>query len=430
MNNHLARIYILLTMAMSWVGFTEVSYAQEAEVAGQSFDVATATKDYLATVSGEQREKSDAYFEGGYWLILWGFLYGLVVALVLLRKGLSAKIRDWCEARSKRVFFQTFIYGGVYVLATSVLTFPWVVYTGFVREHQYELATQDFSAWFGEQLTGLLISVVMMSLFIAVIYAIIRRFGEKWWLLGTGVTAIFMMVAVMIAPVFIAPLFNEYKPLQNSIVADAVLKIAREAGADFDTVYVVDASAQSTRISANVSGLGATKRISLNDNLLNQGSLAEVKAVMGHELGHYMLNHVLTLVGGFTLILGLGYFLVTKSYFWANRRWGADWGLKGLDDVAGLPLALALFSAYTFIMTPAFNSIIRINESQADAYGLEVAREPDGFASISMKLAQYRKLDPGYLEEVIFFDHPSGRARVEMSMEWKAKHMAASNKID
>ncbi|MEX0297475.1 MAG: M48 family metallopeptidase [Kordiimonas sp.] len=430
MNNHLARIYLLLTIVVSLVGFSGVSFAQEAEVAGQPFDVAAATEEYLATVSGEQREKSDAYFEGGYWLILWGFLYGVIVAFVLLRKGLSAKIRDWCKGRSNRAFIQTFIYGGFYVLATSLLTFPWVVYTGFIREHQYELATQGFGAWFGEQLISLLISIVMVSLFIAVIYALIRKFGEKWWLLGAGVTAIFMMVAVMIAPVFIAPLFNEYKPLENSVVADAVLKMAQDVGADFDTVYVVDASAQSTRISANVSGLGATKRVSLNDNLLNQGSLAEVKAVMGHELGHYMLNHGLVLVASFTFLLGLGYLFVTKMYIWAIRRWGAGWKLEGLDDIAGLPLAVAIFSVYTFLMTPAFNSIIRINESQADAYGLEVAMEPDGFASISMKLAQYRKLDPGYIEEIIFFDHPSGRTRVEMSMEWKAKHMAARDQAD
>ncbi len=407
-------------MALMVLCFSGGVFAQEGSSPTQAFDVVEATEAYLATVSGDEREKSDAYFEGGYWLILWGFLYGIGVAYLLLRKGFSAKVRGWCQARSRRPFLQNLMYGAVYVFLSSLLTFPWVIYTGFIREHQYELATQTFGAWSGEQATGLVISIVMMSLFIAVIYVIIRKFGEKWWLLGTGVTAVFLAIAVMIAPVFIAPLFNEYKPLENSEVATAVLNMARESGADFDTVYVVDASAQSTRISANVSGLGATKRISLNDNLLNQGSLAEVKAVMGHELGHYILNHVVTLVAGFTLLLGLGYLFVTKSYFWALRKWGADWGIEGLDDIAGLPLAVALFSVYLFIMTPAFNSIIRINEIQADAFGLDAAREPDGFASIAMKLAQYRKLDPGYLEEIIFFDHPSGRARVEMSMQWKA----------
>lgn len=388
----------------------------------QDFDATAATEAYLATLSGAEREQSDAYFVGGYWLQLWGFLYGLVVAWLILRKGLSARIRDWTIARSKRPFIQTMLYGGIYVLLSSLLMFPWLVYTGYIREHQYNLATQNLVAWLGDQAIALVINVIAISLFVAVIYVVVRKTGQRWWLWSTGVTAVFLALLIMISPVFIAPLFNEYKPLEDTALEADILTMAETQNVEFDHVYMFDASAQSNRISANVSGLGATKRISLNDNLLNDGTPAEIKAVMGHELAHYVLNHGIKMILAFSLVFGFGYYLVNRSFQWAVRRWGSDWQLTGIEDPAGLPLAVALISVYLFLMTPVLNSIVRINESEADKFGLEVAQEPDGFATISLKLAQYRKLDPGPLEEILFFDHPSGRTRIQMAMEWKAAH--------
>ncbi|PCI59983.1 MAG: peptidase [Kordiimonadales bacterium] len=423
------RVFLTALLALSVVGLAavtpEASFAQEAaaqEAASQPFDPDATTEAYLASLSGPEKEKSDAYFEGGYWLILWGFLYGIVVAWLLLRNGFSARIRDWCEAHSKRPFLQTVFYSAAYIALSSVMSFPWAIYTSFYREHQYDLATQDFSAWFGDQAIGFIMAIIGASLFIAVLYAVIRKAGTKWWMWGAGITAGFIALLMLITPVFINPLFNTYTPLEAGPVKNAILAMAKDQGVEFDDVYMFDASAQSTRISANVSGLGATKRISLNDNLMNQSTVAEIKAVMGHELGHYVLGHVLVMVAMFSAILGLGYLFVTLAFGWATKRWGATWGIKGIDDIAGLPLASVLLSAYMFVMTPVFNTVIRVNESQADAFGLDAAKEPDGFATIALKLAKYRKLDPTPLEEFLLFDHPSGRTRVQMAMDWKAAH--------
>jgi STE24 endopeptidase len=384
------------------------------------FDATAATDAYLATVSGIERQQSDAYFVGGYWLQLWDLLFGLVVAWLLLRKGLSARIRDWTISRSKRPFIQSGLYGGIYIMVSSLLLFPWLVYTGYLREHQYGLATQSFGPWLGDQAIGLVVSVVVISLFAAVIYAVIRKTSERWWLWGTAVTAAFLALIIMVSPVFIAPLFNEYKPLNDSALEAEILEMAESQNVEFDHVYMYDASAQTNRVSANVSGLGATKRISLNDNLLNSGTPAEIKAVMGHELGHYVLGHSIKLILAFSLVFGFGYFLLTKTYQRVVRRWGSDWRLAGIEDPAGFPLAVALFSIYLFLMSPVLNSIIRINESEADLFGLNVAQEPEGAATMALKVAQYRKLDPGPIEEIIFYDHPSGRTRIQMAMEWKA----------
>ncbi|MCJ9430708.1 M48 family metallopeptidase [Kordiimonas marina] len=397
--------------------------ADAAAGTGAHFDPKDATEAYLATVSGTARAQSDAYFEGGYWLILWDTVYSLGVAWLLLRKGFSARVRDWCERRSRRRFLQTFLFAAIYVLLSSLITLPWMVYTGFIREHQYGLANQSFLGWLADKAIGMGISVVALGLFIAVIYALVRKTGARWWLWGTGITAAFFAVVILISPVFIAPLFNDYEPLKDQKVEQAILTMAREQGAVFDHVYVYNESKQSDRITANVSGLFGTKRISLADNLLKRGTLPEIKAVVGHELGHYMLGHVYWLILELSAVLGAGYLFITLAYPRVVARWGQGWGLRGLDDMANLPLMFALLSVYMMVMTPVTNSITRHEEAAADAYGLNAAREPDGFATITLKLAQYRKLAPGPIEEMIFYDHPSAKSRIRMAMDWKAAHI-------
>lgn len=234
-----------------------------------------------------------------------------------------------------------------------------------------------------------------------------------------------MLLVNFIAPVFLAPAFNHFQPLRPGPVRDAVLSLARANGVTTQDVYWFDASKQTTRISANVSGLGNTMRISLNDNLLGKTSLPEINAVMAHELGHYVLNHPFKLVLQMGLVLAAG-FAFTQ---WAQRRlvarWGSAWGLRGPDDIAGLPAVIALLSVWFFLMTPVTNSIVRNAESEADMFGLNAAREPHAFASAAMRLAAYRKLEPSALEEFVFYDHPSGRTRVRMSMTWFAENPSA-----
>ncbi len=391
--------------------------------AQEPFDVNAATDAYLSQMTPEQKARSDAYFEGGYWLLFWGFLYGAVEMWLLLGLGFSARMRDLAERISTRVPLQTALYAVQFVLLTAVLEFPLTWYTGFFREHQYELANQTFGPWFGEQLIGLALGLVITSLLLMALYTVFRRAPRTWWLWGAGVTLVFMVIGMLLAPVYIAPLFNTYTPVDRPEVRDPILAMARANGVPVDNVYVFDASRQSTRISANVSGILNTMRVSLNDNLLNRTSVPEIKAVMGHELGHYVLNHAYEGLMFFTLVVLGAFGFLRFAYERALARWGAGWGVRGIADPAGLPLLILLGSLYALLLTPVGNTYIRVNEAEADMFGLNAARQPDGFATTALKLSEYRKLDPGPLEEFLFFDHPSGRARIHMAMQWKAEHI-------
>ncbi|RYD14479.1 MAG: M48 family peptidase [Lysobacteraceae bacterium] len=385
---------------------------------GPRFDVERATQAYVDLLTPEQRAKSDAYFEGGYWLQLWGLLYGFAVAAVLLGSGLSRRMRDFAERRSRRPWVQAMLYGLQWMLVGFVLSLPLVVYQDFVREHQYGLATQDFGGWFGDQLKELMVGLVLVPPILAALYAAVRRMGARWWIGASAGAFALTLFLMMLAPVFIDPLFNDYKPLREGSVRESVLSLARANRIPVDNVVEFDASRQTTRISANVAGFLGTTRVALNDNLLDRTSEPEIKAVMGHEMGHYVLNHAFRLVVYVSLVLTLGFWFVHRVFDVALARWGTRLGLRDRADPAALPLAVAILSLFFFLATPVLNTIIRQAEAEADMFGIDAAREPHGFAMAAMRLSAYRKIQPGPVEEFLFYDHPSGYDRVRRSMEW------------
>ena len=387
------------------------------------FDPQAATETYLARLTPAQRARSDAYFEGGYWLLLWSFLYGLGVAWLLLGSRLSARMRDLAERMTRLRALQTFLYAAQYILVTYVLTYPLTLYADFFREHRYGLSSQSFGDWMVDELKGIALALVLGGLALTLLYWVLRKAPRTWWLWGAVVALLLLVLGIAVAPVFIEPIFNKYTELSDPALRGPILSLARANGIPADHVYVFDASKQTNRMSANVAGLFGTTRIALNDNLLRRASPPEVEAVMGHEMGHYVLHHVNKSMLFFGVVLVIGFGFLRWGFDRAAARWGGNWGIRGVADPAGLPLLAALLSVYFFVLTPVINTHIRTEEAEADIFGLNAARQPDGMAEAALHLAEYRKLSPGPVEEWMFFDHPSGRNRILMSMRWKAEHL-------
>lgn len=394
----------------------------------QPFDPVTATRAWLETVSADARAKSDAYFEGGYWLILWNFLLSVAISIFLLQSRISARLRDFAERRSRSEMLRVILYAIPFFTIVAVLTFPLEWYQSFFREHQYGMATQTFGPWFADEVKAFLIILIFGSLGLVLLYAVFRRAPRTWTIWGACLVVCLGILGNFVFPVFVEPLFNKYTPLQDPTVREPILAMARANEIPVDKVFVFDASRQTTRIGANVAGLFGTTRIALNDNLIKRCSLPEIREVMAHEMGHYVLNHGAKL----TIYLGLfalaGFVLSRFAFDRALRKWGDRWKIRGIADPAALPLLIVIFSTYVFLITPLTNSATRVTEREADAFGINTCREPDGAAMVDLKLGQYRKLDPGPVEEFIFFDHPSGRARIRMAMDWKAAHLPCGNR--
>jgi STE24 endopeptidase len=399
-----------------------------AQTNSRESDIKAAVDAYLAKMPPAQRARSNAYFEGGYWLLLVDFIYTILVMRLLLRLRSSAKMRNFAGRITRSRFLQPAVYWIQFIVVVFLLTFPLTVYEAYYREHKYGLLNQTFGPWLREQLIMLALNLVLGAMLLTLLFWVVRRLGKNWWVWGAVVVMVFQVFVALIAPVYIFPLFNTYKKLEDARIKDPILSMARANGIPATEVYEFDASRQSNRVSANVSGFAGTMRISLNDNLLKRCTLPEIEPVMGHEMGHYVLNHVYKGLVMLGVIVVIGFAFLNWGINFALARWGEQWGIAGITDVAVLPVAVAVLAIYSFLMTPINNTITRTMEYEADMYGLNASQQPDGEANVDLMLGEYRKLDPGPVEEFLFFDHPSGRTRITAAMRWKAEHPQSDNR--
>ena len=282
---------------------------------GPHFDADKATEAYLNLLSPEQRKLSDAYFEGGYWLQLWDLLVKLGIAAFLLFSGISVRMRESARRIARWRWLSTAIYVLLWLLAGFVLELPWAYCRSFVREHQYGLSTQDVAGWLGDSLKGITLAAIFLPLIFSLLYAAVRKTGARWWIWASAGSFVLFLFLMMAETVFVEPLFNDYHPLPQGQVRDAVLSLARANRIPTENVEWFDASKQTTRVSANVSGFLGTTRVNLNDNLVNTTSLPEIRAVLGHEMGHYVLNHGLRLTIYLSLVVAIALYFLHRIGF-------------------------------------------------------------------------------------------------------------------
>ncbi|UKK82782.1 M48 family metallopeptidase [Sphingopyxis sp. BSN-002] len=385
-----------------------------------SFDPAAATKAYIDGLGPEALEKAASYTVGSEWLSLWGVVVAGLVTLIFVR----LRILDRLEAKlAKRGWaVRTFLLCAIFLLLSAIVTLPWDLYTGWWREAAYGRTSQPLGDWLGQSAMSTVIAAIFGGLFFLGIYALIRRAGKRWWIWSGGLAAFAISAVLLLSPILVEPLFNEYKPVPAGPVRDALVVQAKEAGIEPDRIFMYDGSRQSNNFTANVSGIGHSARIAISDVALKGASLDEVKAVTGHEIGHYVLGHVWIIVVTFSLLAILLFFLADRLFGPIARAFGSD---AGVGDPRGFPVMMFLLSLFTFLAQPVLNTLSRTDESAADAYSLKTVNLPDALSTALVKTAEYRSPRPNAVEEFVFYSHPSVERRVRAAMEWKAAHPPA-----
>ena len=382
-----------------------------------SFDVEAATAAYIDGLGEEALAQAAAYTTGNQWLMLWGLLISAMVTLIIIRTGWLTKTDD---KLSKRGFIiRVFSISAVYLVVSEVLEMPWSVFSGWWRETEYGRTSQPLMDFLSQGLLALAISALLFSFFMVAIYAFIQKAKRLWWLWGGTFSGVCVAVLMVVGPTYIAPLFNDYQPVPPGEVRDAVEAMAINAGIPTDRIFMYDGSRQSNNFTANVAGIGGAARIAISDVALDEATLDEVKAVTGHEIGHYKLGHVWDGVFLTIAIAMASFFIADKAFNAVARLFGAQ---EDIGDPTTVPVLLFLVGVIGIVTQPMSNTLSRMNETEADHYSYEMVHLPDGMASALVKTAEYRNPRPGKLEEWLFYTHPSVEQRVRAAMEWKASH--------
>ena len=346
-----------------------------------------------------------------------GLVVAAIVTWLIVRSGLLDRIARRIPER--RQGLRALVLSAVYLLASSLLTLPWTLYSGWWRETQYGRTSQPLGDYLSQSAIGLVIATIIGALFLAGVYWLLRRTGRRWWLWSGGLAAVVLAFMLLLSPILIEPLFNKYQPVPAGPVRDAVVTMAGHAGIPADRIYLFDGSRQSNNFTANVSGIGSSARVAISDVALDRASLDEVRAVTGHEIGHYVLQHVWWGILIFSLVALLLFWLADRLY----PRFARAFGSKApLDDPRGVPVLAFLASLFGLLAMPAVATFARTIETHADQYSLHSENRPDALSSALVKTAEYRYPRPGPVKEFLFYDHPSVERRVRRAMEWKATH--------
>jgi STE24 endopeptidase len=386
-----------------------------------SFDASQATASYIDQLGPDLLSKAAAYTTGNHWLLLWGLICSGLVTWILVRTRVLEKLKDQLSRRGW--FLRTFLVCIAYLILAALLSLPWNLYSDWWREYQYGRTSQPLGDFLSQGAIALVISTLVGGLFLTLVYGLIRKAGRLWWFWAGGLTTVFSTVMLLVTPVFIEPLFNDYQPVPPGEVRDAVEELAVQAGIPADRIFMYDGSRQSNNFTANVAGLGSSARIAISDVALKDANLDEVRAVTAHEIGHYKLGHVWRYVILFTILSMAFFFLASRIYPVMARWFGSP---ASIADPAGLPVLLLIVSILVLAGEPLLNSVIRRGEVEADQYSLQTAGLPDALASALAKTAVYRNPRPNPVDEFLFYSHPSVERRIRAAMEWKAAHLDAS----
>lgn len=348
------------------------------------------------------------YARTGYALYFAGTLYGWALLWGVLASGGSARLRNVAERAVKNPWARLAVYYGLLTAGLALAQFPLAWYGGFWRERAYGLSAQSFGAWLGDWLKGEAVTWAISVLLIRLVLWLIQRSPRRWplWLWGASVPIV--AFGIFLAPLVIDPLFNKFTPLPPGPLRVRIEQLAAQAGIPHAPIYVVDKSRQTRTTNAYVTGLGASARIVIWDTTLQQLPSDEVVGIVGHEMGHYVLKHIPwgfaeTLAGLLVLLP-----LTASVAGWTLAKRGARWGLRGMTDLAAVPVLLLTVSALGFLADPITNGLSRRMEHQADAYGLAATHNGPALARAFVYFASHDLSDPNPPPLVKFwlFSHP------------------------
>ena len=369
----------------------------------------------------EPTEQAMRYYTSG--CVLWWMntAWGILIPLLVLFTGLSARIRDGARAIGRKWFFVIGVYVVIYTLLNFVIDLPLDYYQGFVRQHAYELSNQTVGKWLGDALLSLLVGLIVVSAVAWVPYLLLRKSPKRWWLY-TGMAAVpFMVFVVLVSPLWIDPLFNDFGPMQDKALETKILALAERSGIEGGRVYEVNKSVDTKAVNAYVTGFMGSKRIVLWDTTIEKLQEDELLFVMAHEMGHFVLGHVATGIALFSVVIVVVLYLIHRTAGVVIERFKERFGFDELSDIASLPLIIALVNVLSLVITPVVLTYTRHIEHESDRFGLEITHDNSAAARgfVALQTHNLGNPRPGLLYQIWRSSHPSLGDRIDFCNEYR-----------
>ncbi len=408
--------------------FPRDGVAQNSAPAAASVSQATPAPTTAYTLPPDKLAKATALYHLGSKLRIIGVVYSLLILLAILHLGIAARYRDWAEKVGRNRFFQALVFVPLLMLTISVLELPLNAYRHSIGL-QYGLSVQGWGSWFRDLLVGEGISLAVATVAIWGLTKLIRKSPQRWWFHFWWISTIFVVLYISVAPIAIDPLFNKFEPLDksNPQLVDAIEKVTQRGGLSIprDRMFLMKASEKVTTLNAYVTGFGPSKRVVVWDTTIQKASTAETLFVFGHEMGHYVLNHIVIGITASAVGLFFGFYILYRLSGWAFARFQNRWHMRELSDWTAVPMLMLIFSIMSIVSQPIDSTFSRQLEHNADVYGLEVTHGINadsqeagahGFQVLGELSLSYP--DPSQLVVFWYYDHPPISDRVRFAHEY------------
>lgn len=345
------------------------------------------------------------------WLGIGGTVFFFVFTLTVVLSGLSQSLEGFVRKFSSNDYLVLLMFTAGFGLLESVISLPLKYYSGYYLEHKYNLSNQTLARWIWEGVKGMLVSIPIGTPILLAFYYCLKNFQDLWWLPVGGVLFFFSVVLARLAPTLLFPLFYKFKPIEDGVLKNKIIALCKKVGMKVEGVFVFNLSKNTKKANAAFAGIGKSKRIILGDTLVANFTDEEIETVFAHELGHYKLKHVWTmmLIGTVSTFAGL---YLTAQLYQASLSW---FGFSSVDQIAALPLLTLWLGLYSLVTMPLSNAISRAHERQADRYAIELTANAQAFSNALSKLAKTNLADtaPHPLVEFLFYSHPSIEKRIQ-----------------
>ena len=380
------------------------------------------------TLPPDKLAKAHALYTVSVRLLIVDTIFGFAIVLAFLYGRIGPRLRDFAERITGGVRKQGFIYVPLVLLLLLVLQLPLEMY-GHHLSLAYGLSVQQWGSWFGDWAKSLVLLLLILTAAITGAYALMRNSPQRWWLWFWFISIPAVVFIVFISPVVIEPMFNHFDPLEprQPQLVEAIEKVTKRGGLTIprDRMYEMRASDKVTTLNAYVSGLGASKRVVVWDNTIKDMTIPQTLYVFGHEMGHYVLNHIWKGISFTLFLLLIGLYLGARTAEWSVRQCGARFGIRSLSDWASLPLLILIFMLFSFFMGPIGSAYSRYLEHQADQYGMEVVHgivaNPNQTAAQTFQALGENSFDYPYPSRLLIFwtyDHPAIPDRVQYVLHY------------